>query len=59
MDDGYDLTTGDVADQLGYSQDSISRWADDGLIHCRYTPGGWRKFRQADIDQFMAEQAAS
>jgi excisionase family DNA binding protein len=48
----YTLSTRAVADQLGVSLDTIARWADQGLIPCVRTPGGWRKFRQLDVDQF-------
>lgn len=49
----YDLKTAEVARQLGVSQDTVAKWADDDLIHCIKTIGGWRKFRQADIDAFI------
>jgi len=48
----YTLTTGDVAEQLGCGLTSVSRWADAGRLPYRVTPGGWRKFRPADVDAF-------
>lgn len=50
----YVLTTGEVAEQVGASQDSVSRWADLGLLASMRTPGKWRKFRQVDVDAFLA-----
>lgn len=50
----YTLTTGAVARLLGKSQDTVSRWADSGLIrHIRTTPEGHRRFRQEDVDRFI------
>jgi excisionase family DNA binding protein len=48
----YTLSTGEVAKRLGYSLDTIARWADKGLIACWKTPGGYRRFRPADVDAF-------
>lgn len=55
----YALTTGDVAEQLGAHKDSVARWADAGRIACVRSPGGWRMFRQADVDAFAEELAAT
>jgi len=58
----FTLTTGDVAKQLQVNIDSVSRWADQKKIACWKTPGGWRRFRQADVDAFrsaLKSEAAS
>lgn len=53
----YDLSTGDVARQLHVHLDTVVKWADKGLLSCAKTPGGYRRFRQADIDTFAASMA--
>lgn len=50
----FTLTPQDVAEQLGITRQTISRWAREGQIPCLTTPGGWRRFRQADVDAFLA-----
>ncbi len=49
----YTLTPQDVADQVGTTRQTVSRWARKGQIPCLTTPGGWRRFRQADVDSFL------
>lgn len=51
----YTLTSGQVATALGVTQDTIARWADRGDLRCIKTLGKWRKFRQADVDAFLAD----
>lgn len=48
----YTLSTGEVADLLGVSLDTVARWANQGLIPCVRTPGKWRRFRPEDVDAF-------
>ena len=45
-----------AADQLGVHPSTLRRWADDGAISVMLTPGGHRRFAQADIDQFAASE---
>jgi excisionase family DNA binding protein len=48
----YTLTTGTVAEILEVSQDTVSRWADEGLLPHLRTPGKWRRFRPTDVERF-------
>ncbi|MDP3277045.1 MAG: helix-turn-helix domain-containing protein [Deltaproteobacteria bacterium] len=47
------ITTRQVADLLAVSEATVKRWADSGTIRCFRTPGGHRKFRMADIAEFL------
>ena len=53
----YSLSPQDVADQLGVHVDTVKRWADSGALPSLRTPGKWRRFRQEDVDQFVAGSA--
>jgi excisionase family DNA binding protein len=55
----YNLTPKEVGAQLGYHEDTIKRWADQGKILCFRTPGGRRRFRQADVDRFLEQSTAA
>lgn len=46
------LTTRQVAELLAVSEATVKRWADAGTLLCFRTPGGHRKFRNADIADF-------
>jgi len=50
----YNLSSGDAAAHLAVSAETVNRWADAGELHCIRTPGGIRRFRQSDIDDFVA-----
>lgn len=52
------LSTREVATLLKVSEATVKRWSDAGMIACVRTPGGHRKFRQADVHAFVgsAEQ---
>lgn len=52
--DSWVLTPTEVAAQLGVSKETIRSWADKGLIECWRTPTGYRRFRQSDVDAFIA-----
>jgi excisionase family DNA binding protein len=49
----WTLTTTDVAAQLGVHPDTVVRWANAHRINCFRLPGGVRKFRQSDVDDFI------
>lgn len=55
----YSLTSGDVARQLAVVPETVNRWADGGKLACIRTPGGIRRFKQADVDEFIARMAAT
>jgi len=49
------LTLGRAANYLGMAQSTIRKWSDTGRLPAFYTPGGHRRYRRADLDEFIAE----
>jgi excisionase family DNA binding protein len=50
MDTARDLiTTGQAAERLGVSPQTIRRWADDGSLPSVRTPGGQRRFSPVTV----------
>src|SRR5918997_2373398 len=47
------LTLGQAATYLGVAQSTIRKWSDGGRLPAFYTPGGHRRFRRGDLDQFL------
>src|ERR687887_2166801 len=47
------LTLGQAAKYLGVAQSTIRKWSDDGRVAAFYTPGGHRRYRRADLDEFL------
>src|ERR1700693_103473 len=47
------LTLGQAAKYLGMVQSTISRWSDAGRLPAFYAPGGHRRYRRGDLDQFL------
>jgi excisionase family DNA binding protein len=47
------LTLGQAARYLGVAQSTIRKWSDGGRLPAFYTPGGHRRFRRGDLDQFL------
>jgi len=52
-DDGEWLTLGQAAKFLGVAQSTIRKWSDGGQVPTFYTPGGHRRYRRADLQQFL------
>jgi excisionase family DNA binding protein len=48
------LTLGQAARYLGVAQSTIRKWSDQGRLPAFYTPGGHRRYRQRDLDAFVA-----
>jgi excisionase family DNA binding protein len=48
------LTLGQAAKYLGMAQSTIRKWSDTGRLAAFYTPGGHRRYRRADLDEFLA-----
>jgi excisionase family DNA binding protein len=48
------LRLGEAADYLGVHSVTLRRWADEAKVACIRTPGGRRRFIQADLDDFLA-----
>ena len=47
------LTLGQAAKYLGMAQSTIRKWSDLGRVSAFYTPGGHRRYRRSDLDQFL------
>lgn len=48
-------STKELARMLDVSESTVKRWADAGLLKCRKTIGGHRKFQQDDIKEFQSQ----
>ncbi len=53
------LTLGQAAKYLGVAQSTIRKWSDGGRLTAFYTPGGHRRFRRSDLDQFLGKARRS
>jgi len=47
------LTLGQAATYLGVAQSTVRKWADAERLPVFYTPGGHRRFRRNDLDEFV------
>ena len=47
------LGLSEAADLLGVHPGTLRRWSNDGEIRCTRTPGGHRRFLEADIQSFL------
>jgi len=52
------ISTAAVAKQLGVGTTSVKRWAEQGLLLCRHTPGGHRRFDVDQVTEFMRSHSA-
>jgi excisionase family DNA binding protein len=48
------LTLGQAAKYLGVAQSTIRKWSDQGRVPAFYTPGGHRRYRRHDLDNFLS-----
>lgn len=48
----YDLTTSQVAAELGVTAQTVASWADGKHLPCRRTVGNHRRFRRSDVEAF-------
>jgi excisionase family DNA binding protein len=48
------LTLGQAAKYLGVAQSTIRKWSDQGRVPAFYTPGGHRRYRRQDLDNFLS-----
>ena len=44
---------GQAAKYLGVAQSTIRKWSDVGRVPAFYTPGGHRRYRRRDLDEFL------
>jgi excisionase family DNA binding protein len=47
------LTVREAARYAGFSESSLRKWSDRGLLAVYRTPGGQRRFATADLDEFI------
>lgn len=47
------LSLAEASRLLGVHYTTLRRWADAGSVPCFRTPGGHRRFRQAELEQWM------
>ena len=52
------LSTSQAAHALGVSLGTIRRWSDLGYLQSYRTPGGQRRFSEAQIEQFVGSLQA-
>lgn len=50
----WKLTPSEVAKQIGVHTETVKAWADANKLPCWRTPAGHRRFRQSDVDAFLA-----
>ena len=48
------LTLGQASRVLGVDESTMRRWTDSGKIRCFRTPGGHRRFAEADLEAIIA-----
>ena len=48
------LTLGQACRVLGVDESTLRRWADSGHVHVFRTPGGHRRFAEADIEELLS-----
>jgi len=53
------LTLGQAAKYLGVAQSTMRKWSDVGRVSAFYTPGGHRRYRRSDLDQFLDRSGRS
>jgi len=53
------LTLGQAAKYLGAAQSTIRKWSDDGRVRAFYTPGGHRRYRRGDLEDFLNRSSPS
>jgi len=51
------LTLGNASRMLGVDESTLRRWADAGQIRAFRTPGGHRRFAEADVQAILSGQA--
>jgi len=49
------LTLGQAAKYLGVAQSTLRKWSDARRVPAFTTPGGHRRFRKSDLDEFVGQ----
>jgi excisionase family DNA binding protein len=52
------VSLGPASSLVGVDPDTLRRWADDGRVRVYATPGGHRRFSQADLERLAAGRRA-
>src|SRR5438270_2764437 len=47
------LRLGQAAKCLGVAQSTIRKWSDQGRVPAFYTPGGHRRYKRRDLENFL------
>jgi excisionase family DNA binding protein len=55
--DEWRLRPQQVAQLFGVGLDALAEWADRGLLPCRRTVGGHRRYRQRDVMVLLDSEA--
>jgi excisionase family DNA binding protein len=50
------LSNREVCSMLGVTRTTLYYWAQKGLIHFLYTPGGQKRYFRSEIEKLMNEQ---
>jgi len=51
------MTARELADMLGLSPETVLRWVRQGRLPAIRLPGGAIRFREGEVDQWLAERA--
>ncbi|MGC9974377.1 MAG: response regulator [Gaiellaceae bacterium] len=51
------LTLGQAARYLGVAQSTLRKWCDASRVPAFTTPGGHRRFRKSDLDEFVSQSS--
>jgi excisionase family DNA binding protein len=51
------LSTREVARLAGVGPSAVKRWSDAGLLACRKTAGGHRRFARSEVERVLRQQA--
>ncbi len=58
-DEGDVLCTAEAAELLGVAAATLKRWADAGMVRCRRTAGGHRRFGRGELEEVRARDASA
>jgi len=58
-DDPRLLTTGEAAEILAVSEETVRNYADDGTLACFRLPSGHRRFKRVDVEALLDPERAA
>jgi excisionase family DNA binding protein len=53
----YPLSPRQAAAVVGVHEDTLKKWASEGRVAAWRSPGGWWRFRRADLEALLAPVA--